>query len=182
MPSWGSFRRKKRQKRARRHKSALQMPSKNRSDKGDSTMKATVNPRKEKSRNPSNFGGFGMVPVVGLEPTRCRQQRMLSPPRLPIPTHRQEFSSKITTPEIGGHFGGQTSKIKDIQFSKAQINRAVPASEREMTHWILSPSRLPIPSFRRKLYSIIIQRAMQHKLRTQTPHGSAAYAPPQRHE
>jgi len=51
-----------------------------------------------------------------------------------------------------------------------------------MTHWILSPSRLPIPSFRRKLYSIIIQRAMQHKLRTQTPHGSAAYAPPQRHE
>ena len=123
-----------------------------------------------------------VVPVVGLEPTRCRQQRILSPPRLPIPTHRQEFSSKITTPEIGGHFGGQTSKIKDIQFSKAQINRAVPASEREMTHWILSPSRLPIPSFRRKLYSIIIQRAMQHKLRTQTPHGSAAYAPPQRHE
>ncbi len=73
---------------------------------------------------------------------------ILSPPRLPIPTHRQEFSSKNTTPEIGGHFGGQTSKIKDIQFSKAQINRAVPASEREMTHWILSLSRLPIPSFR----------------------------------
>ena len=65
---------------------------------------------------------IGLVPEVGLEPTRCRQQR------------------------------------------------------------ILSPSRLPIPSFRRKLYSIIIQRAMQHKLRTQTPHGSAAYAPPQRHE
>ena len=124
------------------------MPSKNRSDKWDRTMKVSVNPRKEKSRNPSNLGGFGMVPVVGLEPTRCRQQRILSPPRLPIPTHRQEFSSKITTPEIGGHFGGQTSKIKDIQFSKAQINRAVPASEREMTHWILSPSRLPIPSHR----------------------------------
>ena len=65
---------------------------------------------------------IGLVPEVGLEPTRCRQQR------------------------------------------------------------ILSPSRLPIPSFRRKLYSIIIRRAMQHKLRTQTPHGSAAYAPPQRHE
>ncbi len=65
---------------------------------------------------------IGLVPEVGLEPTRCCQQR------------------------------------------------------------ILSPSRLPIPSFRRKLYSIIIQRAMQHKLRTQTPHGSAAYAPPQRHE
>ena len=65
---------------------------------------------------------IGLVPEVGLEPTRCCQQR------------------------------------------------------------ILSPSRLPIPSFRRKLYSIIIQRAMQHKLRTQTPHGSAAYAPPQQHE
>ena len=128
------------------------MPSKNRSDKGDKTVKVSVNQRKEKSRNPSNLGGFGMVPVVGLEPTRCRQQRILSPPRLPIPTHRQEFSSKITTPEIGGHFGGQTSKIKDIQFSKAQINRAVPASEREMTHWILSPARLPIPSFRRMGY------------------------------
>ena len=65
---------------------------------------------------------IGLVPEVGLEPTRCCQQR------------------------------------------------------------ILSPSRLPIPSFRRKLYSTIIRRAMQHKLRTQTPHGSAAYAPPQRHE
>ena len=29
-----------------------------------------------------------MVPVVGLEPTRCRHQRILSPPRLPIPSHR----------------------------------------------------------------------------------------------
>ncbi len=131
------------------------MPSKNRSDKWDRTMKVSVNPRKEKSRNPSNLGGFGMVPVVGLEPTRCRQQRILSPPRLPIPTHRQEFSSKITTPEIGGHFGGQTSKIKDIQFSKAQINRAVPASEREMTHWILSPSRLPIPSHRHESWESV---------------------------
>ena len=30
-----------------------------------------------------------MVPVVGLEPTRYRYQRILSPPRLPIPTYRQ---------------------------------------------------------------------------------------------
>ena len=29
-----------------------------------------------------------VVPVVGLEPTRHRWQRILSPPRLPIPTHR----------------------------------------------------------------------------------------------
>ena len=41
-------------------------------------MKMSANLKNEKSRNPSNFGGFGMVPVVGLEPTRCRQQRILS--------------------------------------------------------------------------------------------------------
>ena len=32
-----------------------------------------------------------MVPVVGLEPTRHRWQRILSPSRLPIPTHRHLF-------------------------------------------------------------------------------------------
>ncbi|MBR0425151.1 MAG: hypothetical protein IJK01_03410 [Clostridia bacterium] len=41
-------------------------------------MKMSVNVKNGKSRNPSNFGGFGMVPVVGLEPTRCRHQRILS--------------------------------------------------------------------------------------------------------
>ncbi len=29
-----------------------------------------------------------MVPVAGVEPARCFQQRILSPSRLPIPTHR----------------------------------------------------------------------------------------------
>ncbi len=29
-----------------------------------------------------------VVPVVGVEPTRCCHQRILSPSRLPIPTHR----------------------------------------------------------------------------------------------
>ena len=82
--------------------------------------KQIIRTRPRLGRTGSDY--IGLVPEVGLEPTRCCQQR------------------------------------------------------------ILSPSRLPIPSFRRKLYSIIIQRAMQHKLRTQTPHGSAAYAPPQRHE
>ena len=32
-----------------------------------------------------------LVPVVGLEPTRCRHQRILSPSRLPIPSHRRIF-------------------------------------------------------------------------------------------
>ena len=30
-----------------------------------------------------------VVPVVGLEPTRCCHQRILSPSRLPIPSHRR---------------------------------------------------------------------------------------------
>ena len=65
----------------------------------------------QKARNPSKYWGF-VVPVVGLEPTRCRQQRILSPPRLPIPTHRQGFYQlwgpfgKIL--EIGGQSGGQS--------------------------------------------------------------------------
>ena len=32
--------------------------------------------------------GF-LVPVAGVEPARYRYQRILSPPRLPIPTHRR---------------------------------------------------------------------------------------------
>ncbi len=30
-----------------------------------------------------------LVPVAGVEPARYRYQRILSPPRLPIPTHRR---------------------------------------------------------------------------------------------
>ena len=30
-----------------------------------------------------------LVPVVGLEPTRCRHRRILNPLRLPIPSHRR---------------------------------------------------------------------------------------------
>ena len=32
-----------------------------------------------------------MVPVAGVEPARYRYQRILSPPRLPIPTHRLDI-------------------------------------------------------------------------------------------
>ncbi len=32
---------------------------------------------------------FVLVPVTGLEPVRCRQRWILSPLRLPIPSHRQ---------------------------------------------------------------------------------------------
>ena len=33
---------------------------------------------------------MGLVPVTGLEPVRCRQRWILSPLRLPIPSHRHK--------------------------------------------------------------------------------------------
>ena len=47
--------------------------------------------RHKKSRKPCKNKAFGMVPVAGVEPARHRWQRILSPPRLPIPTHRQVY-------------------------------------------------------------------------------------------
>ena len=38
----------------------------------------------------------GLVPVTGLEPVRCRQRWILSPLRLPIPSHRQIKQSYYT--------------------------------------------------------------------------------------
>ena len=38
-----------------------------------------------------------MVPVAGVEPARVLAQRILSPPRLPIPTHRQKQYTLYTT-------------------------------------------------------------------------------------
>ena len=39
-----------------------------------------------------------MVPVAGLEPARCRHRWILSPLRLPIPSHRQVCSSIVLHP------------------------------------------------------------------------------------
>ena len=44
--------------------------------------------QKKTPKSSAPFGGFISVPVVGVEPTRCHHQRILSPSRLPIPTHR----------------------------------------------------------------------------------------------
>ena len=41
---------------------------------------------------------MGLVPVVGLEPTRCCHQRILSPSRLPIPSHRQKRAFQKESP------------------------------------------------------------------------------------
>ena len=46
-------------------------------------------PTFEKSRSKRLIVCSDMVPVVGLEPTRYRYQRILSPSRLPIPSHRR---------------------------------------------------------------------------------------------
>ena len=45
-------------------------------------------PQKKNPKKLCAFWGFISVPVVGVEPTRCHHQRILSPSRLPIPTHR----------------------------------------------------------------------------------------------
>ena len=44
--------------------------------------------RPNQKKTPLHSGAF-LVPVTGLEPVRCRQRWILSPRRLPIPTHRQ---------------------------------------------------------------------------------------------
>lgn len=48
-------------------------------------------PRDHAKKDPKKlcaFWGFISVPVMGVEPIRCHHQRILSPSRLPIPTHR----------------------------------------------------------------------------------------------
>jgi hypothetical protein len=49
-------------------------------------------PNIEKTRMNTGFSVFTrvfeLVPVVGVEPTRCRHHGILSPARLPIPSHR----------------------------------------------------------------------------------------------
>ena len=50
----------------------------------------------EKSRSKRYRACSDVVPVVGLEPTRYRYQRILSPSRLPIPSHRHLLSAYYT--------------------------------------------------------------------------------------
>ena len=46
-------------------------------------------PVQRKEQRTCGAGPLLLVPVTGLEPVRCRQRRILSPLRLPIPSHRQ---------------------------------------------------------------------------------------------
>ena len=50
--------------------------------------RSPINQHQKTEGTPSGYPLF-LVPVVGLEPTRCRHQRILSPSRLPIPSHRR---------------------------------------------------------------------------------------------
>ena len=45
--------------------------------------------QRRKRRETLNASLFFLVPVAGVEPARCHHQWILSPPRLPIPTHRR---------------------------------------------------------------------------------------------
>ena len=48
--------------------------------------KQIIRTRPRLGRTGSDY--IGLVPVMGVEPIRCHHQRILSPSRLPIPTHR----------------------------------------------------------------------------------------------
>ena len=48
----------------------------------------TIRQNQRKTRQGKPVWSF-LVPVAGVEPARCHHQWILSPPRLPIPTHRR---------------------------------------------------------------------------------------------
>ena len=90
-----------------------------------------------------------MVPVAGVEPARHRWRRILSPLRLPIPSYRQIRRNFGKMWEIGGHFGGQEAKFRRSDFKKPRKNQGFSALRCQLARRILSPLRLPIPSYRR---------------------------------
>ena len=102
----------------------------------------------EKPPNPREIKGLAVVPVAGVEPARHRWRRILSPLRLPIPSYRQIGRVFGKMWEIGGHFGGQEAKIRSSDFKKPRKNQGFSAARCQLAHRILSPLRLPIPSYR----------------------------------
>ena len=58
---------------------------------------STPQHRKIKISPPAGIqlGELIFMPVMGVEPIRCHHQRILSPSRLPIPTHRRVFNFYI---------------------------------------------------------------------------------------
>ena len=62
-----------------------------------SMNKSKVRINKNKFPSRDTAGELVFMPVMGVEPIRCHHQRILSPSRLPIPTHRLMNSDIIIT-------------------------------------------------------------------------------------
>mgnify|MGYP007067134470 CR=1 FL=1 len=99
---------------------------------------------------------MGLVPVVGLEPTRYRYQRILSPSRLPIPSHRQ----------IPIHYTSSPRKIQE-ELSKNSKNPIAPS-----------------PAKHRKIVRILLPSLVEPRRRTDPdvrPPFSRKKCPPEPH-
>lgn len=78
----------------------------------------------------------GMVPVAGLEPAHHRWQWILSPPRLPIPTHRHlhfQSHAKNRIREIGGTLWRDIEHKLHIELSKVLVFQGIAPKLQEMT-------------------------------------------------
>ena len=81
-------------------------------------------------------------------------QRILSPPRLPVPTHRHTFMNTLlrTLPKKQeGYAGGMLMKLEPLYQKSNEFATPSP----EQTQHILSPLRLPFHHTGRCLYSIV---------------------------
>ena len=67
-------------------------------------------PTHNKIKEKTTYGDLSFMPVAGVEPARYRYQRILSPPRLPIPTHRLVLVNYISKKN---HC--QVKKLKDLK-------------------------------------------------------------------
>ena len=62
---------------------------------------------------------FNLVPVAGLEPARCRHRWILSPLRLPIPSHRQIYRSPLCRMNARSGKKLKTALLYMMSFQKA---------------------------------------------------------------
>ena len=88
-----------------------------------------------------------LVPVAGLEPARCRQRWILSPLRLPIPSHRQVWCSFFPVPNV---LPGFLLRCPVCALPTERLRctpTAATCSPRSLRHWRRS-GRSPIPSHR----------------------------------
>ncbi len=106
-----------------------------------------------------------MVPVAGVEPARCCHRWILNPVRLPIPSHRQvyfhEIASKTKPWKSEVDLEVDFEKTVFFNFQEPSKIKGFQPLEREAAQRILSPARLPIPSFRQ-----IIERAASRPKRS----------------